>query len=116
MWSEWNAQYVKSDYPRLIVRFEDNLIHAERVMELISECVGKPMQNPFVYHLDASKGHGNSSDFLGALSKYGRGKGRYDGLLVTDQAYAKTALSPDLLETFHYPPIETSSNPFAAGE
>jgi len=65
MWSEWNTAFLDAEFPRLIVRFEDTLFHAEKVMQLVTECVsGKPMEHPYKYHLAAAKSHGNSADFV----------------------------------------------------
>jgi hypothetical protein len=102
MWSEWNSQWVYTDTPRLMVRFEDILFHAERVMELITNCIGQPLAHPYRYHLEASKGHGNSSDFATALAKYGRGEGRLQGFEENGKEYLRTALHPRLMHYFRY--------------
>jgi len=105
MWSEWYQAYLDSDFPRLIIRFEDTLFHAEKVMQLVTECLGQPLDVPFQYHLGASKTHGNSNGFKDALSIYGRAEGRYNGLTSEDNVYASTAINSSLLELFHYPSI-----------
>jgi hypothetical protein len=87
----------------LIIRFEDTLFHAEKVMDLITECLGKPLSHPYLYHLEASKEHGRPADFFSALAKYGRAEGRYDGLTPDEKKYVRTALNPTLMKTFQYP-------------
>jgi len=107
-WSEWNREFVDAKFPRLIIRFEDTLFHAEKVMELVVECVtGRPMEHPFRYHLAASKTHGNPADFVTALANYGTERGRYDGLAREDREYVREggALDPRLMEMFHYPQV-----------
>jgi hypothetical protein len=64
-WSDWNGWYVSNaTFPRLVVRFEDTLFNLEKVMKLISECVGIPMDGPFEYHLDKAKHNKQSADFV----------------------------------------------------
>lgn len=105
MWSVWNREYFDSSEPRLMIRFEDTLFHAEKVMEQITACVGQPLHGDFRYHLDAAKEHGNPADFVTALSKYGREQGRYGGLEPGDRVYANEALDQTLMATFHYPQV-----------
>ena len=105
MWSEWYREFYEADIPRLIIRYEDTLFHADRVMELITECIGRPLQEPFRYHMEASKMHGKPSDFTTALAKYGTKRGRYTGLLPEDRKYAQTALDSTLMKVFQYPQV-----------
>jgi len=108
MWSVWYREFASVKFPRLIIRFEDTLFHAEKVMQLVMECLGKPMEAPFRYHLAASKSHGHSADFVSALATYGRAEGRYTGLTNEDREYARTALDPVLLKMFLYPAMSTT--------
>jgi len=62
MWSDWYRSYIDAEFPRLIIRFEDTLFHAEKIMEIISKCVGAPMEIQYQYHTAKSK-KGPSSDF-----------------------------------------------------
>lgn len=102
MWSEWNQAYVELKFPHLMIRFEDTLFHAEKVMAVILECIGRPMKTEFKYHLERSKNLRSSADFVTALAKYGTAKGRDNGLAKEDRVYAQTALNPDLMRRFHY--------------
>jgi len=104
-WTEWYREFMDADFPRLIIRFEDTLFHAEQVMKAVMDCVGQPMERPFKYHLEKSKSSGKAADFAGALGKYGSEKGRYDGLAMEDKEYLRSALDATLMRTFHYPPI-----------
>jgi hypothetical protein len=104
-WSEWNRLHVDTFRPRLMIRFEDTLFHAEKVMERIGQCLGVPLLGPFQYKLDASKKHGESSNFFSALAKYGKADGRYTNFTSEERAYLQSALDPLLLELFHYPQI-----------
>ena len=101
-WTEWYQQYRKAIFPRLIVRFEDTLFHAETIMEKIGECVGRPIQKPYKYFLEAAKSHGDSIDLEAALFKYGTDRGRLSSLTCSDLEYAQKALDPELMRMFHY--------------
>ena len=110
MWSDYYGGYMRAGIPRLVIRFEDTLFHAEKVMDLVSECLGVPMKEPFRYQLDASKEHGNPADFATALAKYGRAEGRDGGMKELDKEYATVALSGDLMQKFYYPYITTTAH------
>jgi len=101
-WTEWYNMYRKADFPRLIVRFEDTLFHAETVMEKIGECVGHSMKKPHRYFLEAAKESGKSRDLVNALSKYGSSRGRLSGLARSDFDYAQKALDPEMMSILHY--------------
>lgn len=102
LWTKWNRQYLEADYPRLIIRFEDTLFHAEKVMKVVGECAGLPTAKPFRYRLAAGKDHGNSTDFVTAMAKYGTNQGRYAGLIPKDLKHARKTLDPELMSIFHY--------------
>lgn len=40
MWSTWYSEYHAANFPRLMVRFEDILLHPKEVVEQVRECVG----------------------------------------------------------------------------
>jgi hypothetical protein len=108
LWSTWNRLYYDYEYPRLIVRFEDMLFHAEAVMKQIFDCAGIPMQGPFLYQMESSKKDKKTADFITGLSKYGRRFGRYDSLFPRDIEYLREVLDPELLQAFHYPGLGPS--------
>lgn len=102
LWTAWYRSYLEADFPRLLIRFEDQLFHAEKVMQLISECSGLQLKQPFTHLLRMSKTHGSYSSFISALYKYGRVHGRQLGLWKTDLAHATQALDPQLMQIFQY--------------
>lgn len=102
VWNEWNQDYLEADFPRLMVRFEDQLFHGEKVMQLISNCSGIPLKQPFLYQWRKSKTHGDSSNFISALSKYGNVRARQLLLDAKDLEYAKSTLDPTLVQIFGY--------------
>jgi len=112
MWQDWHRQYLDAtDLPRLIVRFEDFLFHRERVLAQISECAtGKPWDgsnNKLKYRIASVKDHGDSSDLVSALIKYGSSRGRYAGMAEEDLRYAAQVLDPKLLQKLQYLEVPT---------
>jgi hypothetical protein len=114
LWSVWNRQYLEADYPRLMVRFEDYLFHTKKVIDEVMRCAGMNQLSPegeddgdrhhqFQYHVDPAKGHGRSNtDFVSAMAKYGRDRGRFRSLSKADLDYSRLALDLKLMEMFHY--------------
>lgn len=108
MWTEWHQQYYDADIPRLMVRFEDFLFHRERVLDKIAECAtGQAWDRPVKYRVASVKHHGDSSDLVSAVIRYGTSRGRYAGMAVEDLRFAKTALSPKLLKILNYLEVPT---------
>jgi hypothetical protein len=112
-WSEWILTYVGNDddslssastsSPRLLIRFEDMLFHAEYVMAQIIECAygsinstasssssWSSLLKPYDYKLTKAKTHGRSTDFIGAIMKYARqDTKRSGGMTPQDLAFAR---------------------------
>jgi hypothetical protein len=101
-WSEYYRQYLYATFPRVFVRFEDTIFHAEKVMETLSRCVGAERERPFQYYVERAKKFKQANDFVKALGKYGTAKDRYKGMTLDDLEYAKTALDPTLMQIFRY--------------
>ena len=110
--------YLDSDFPRLMVRFEDLLYHPEQVFDAIANCSGLLLTEQqqdgvvaairtrptFQYHSNAAKHHGTAShDMIQAMIKYGQERGRTKGFQAADLEFAKKhALDADLMKVFHY--------------
>jgi hypothetical protein len=113
--------------PRLMIRFEDLLFHAEEVVEQIRQCVGAswkirndtstdPASNgksPFRYGLAPAKTHPYFSSFkkhqsslVSAIIKYGQegsnGRRRVDNMTDADIAFAKRYIDNKILDVFNY--------------
>ena len=110
LWSEWNRLYFDADFPRLMIRFEDTLYHAEQVMHQIKQCIGMdvPSNQVFHYQVDKAKTGRLAVDFAVALTRYGTPQGRFKGLESADRIYLQTALDPILMNAFHYAPLPTT--------
>ena len=108
-WNSWYQDYIKADWPRLLVRFEDLVFHPRKVTQTVCECAGGEMNKvPFKYIVDSAKkgagAHGKErTSYVDALVKYGTEKGRYKGMDPADLAFARQHLDPELMKLFGYP-------------
>lgn len=101
LWTSYYRSYIAADFPRLVIRFEDLMFHAERVMEQVSQCIGSPMTKPYEYsHPDRSLL--DTGRYGRMLELYASEAGRYSHLTVEDLMYQKYALSPGLMDLLHY--------------
>lgn len=103
MWLKWYRLFLEAEFPRLIVRFEDTIFHAEKVMDQVTKCFNRPMQRPYQYLLERSKNR--SSEFSEVLGRYGSEAGRYDHLTHEDALYFTSIILPSMMEMFHYPRV-----------
>ncbi len=108
LWNEWYGEWRDVDFPRLMVRFEDLLFHAEETISKICTCQGGTMMKHFRYVEDSAKGqggpHAGSAGFLASLVTYGNKTLRMDGILTDarDLKYAREKLDKELMSTFGY--------------
>lgn len=58
LWNTWYNQWYNASFPRLIVRFEDLMLHAEETVSKVCECGGGTMQETFRYVEQSAKGQG----------------------------------------------------------
>jgi hypothetical protein len=111
MWNVWNKEWYNVSFPRLMVRFEDLLFHAENVVSQVCQCGGGTMARDFRYVEDSAKGdrgpHAGSAGFLASLVTYGNSTLRMKGILTdgADVEYTRGHLDKDLVEMFGYAPI-----------
>jgi len=102
LWSDWYRRYLVADYPRLIVRFEDMLLHGPEVMKIIANCTGAQVPEKFFHQTKSAKGHGSHTDFLKAIFKTANPDLRISQLTEADLDYAATHLDKDLMRIFQY--------------
>ena len=109
LWNTWYGDYYEiTDFPRLIIRFEDILFHFEKVMTQVCHCGGGTLKNyeqdGFVLQeKNAKAGHNNGSNGLvAAVLRYGHTDKRTEHFTEDDLAYAKKTLRKDLVELFGY--------------
>ncbi len=110
-WSIWYKQYLEADFPRLMIRFEDLLFHAEETITEVCECGGGTMNRVFRYVEDSAKGqkgpHAGSAGFLASLITYGNRTLRMNQTLTThaDVEYFRKNVDEDLMNIFSYSPL-----------
>ena len=108
MWNKFHSDYFNADFPRLMVRYEDLLLHTDEVLPQICECVGGTL-------LDSEKGvqlqahsskdpkiFGKTSGLISTLKKYGDHAKRTQHFSKGDMIFADQNLSKDLMDAFHY--------------
>jgi len=108
-WNDWYRDWMQiSSYPRIVIRYEDLVFHAEEVIGKVCECAGGEMRDgPFRHRDDSAKGEGGShkggSGFLKAVIKYGNETFR-DGVLsnTIDRSYFREHVDELLMTTFGY--------------
>jgi hypothetical protein len=102
LWSGWYNEYLATDYPILVVRFEDLVFRPVSVMEKVAECMGGTVNQPFNYKLATSKSHGSGTDFVKAVIKTGDAVGRTKNMTAADLEYARQHLDKGLMSRLHY--------------
>ena len=55
---QYNDLRDDTNYPRLIVRFEDMLLYAPYILQQIASCVGTTVPSNFKYQVGEAKSHG----------------------------------------------------------
>ena len=107
LWSDWYQYYFKATYPRLMVRFEDMILHAPTIMKIIADCAGTTVPDEFTFQAKSSKNHGSGANFLKVVEKTGDLALRVAKMSREDLVYAEKHLDPDLMRVFQYsyPPV-----------
>ncbi len=126
-WNEWNDAYVQAKtYPRIIVRYEDLLVHLHETVTKICECAGGKVTTDHIQHVKGAAkttGHTNQRGLASALIHYLHDESRTpmninmdatsaiaekkmdnEGFHMTfdDLEYAKRELDPQLMKAFGY--------------
>ena len=112
-WNRWYTEWYnnEADFPRLMVRFEDLLFHAEETITQICDCAGMTMRPRFRYVEDSAKGdfgpHAGSAGFLASVVTYGNSTKRMKDILTdeADYKFAKENLDQTLMKEFGYAPL-----------
>jgi len=111
LWNVWYNDWHDASFPRLMVRFEDLLFHAEETVSQVCACGGGTMRPIFRYEESSAKGqsgpHAGSAGFLASLVTYGNSTLRMEGILTDgrDVEYARQHLDKELMDIFGYAPI-----------
>jgi len=105
LWNDWYSDWLDAEFPRLVVRYEDLLFHAEAVVGQICTCGGGVLHGKFTYIEDSAKlgsVHKGSNGLVKALISYGNTTRRTDVFRAPDLRYASKTLRKDILHTFRY--------------
>uniref|UniRef100_A0A7S1FNH5 Sulfotransferase n=3 Tax=Corethron hystrix TaxID=216773 RepID=A0A7S1FNH5_9STRA len=107
VWNSYYLTYLKADFPRLIVRFEDVLLRPVEVIGKVCECAGgELLKGDFKYVSDSAKGttgaHKDASGLTEAIIRYTNSSKRIDDFQEEDLSYAIKNLDAGLIDTFHY--------------
>jgi len=134
LWSSFNEEYLYSEAPRLIIRAEDTFLYPKQLLEIISNCSGMPLKRDIISncsgmplkrdgeedsgfrYFGSNSTKGGTADWLQAMEKYGRKKGRFPGTITSEEkGYLQSALSPTLMKLLHYPQIPASGTAVGLG-
>ena len=107
LWNTWYGDWVDVEFPRLIVRFEDLLFHAETVVEQICECGGGKIRDKakFKYSVDSAKtgaAHKGANGLIKSITKYSDKEKRLKTFTEKDLSYALDTIRRDLMDMFRY--------------
>jgi hypothetical protein len=108
LWNEWYSVYVNSSFPLLLVRMEDLVFHAERILPKVCECAGFQYQGNFrPINEIQNKNHGieqnaTSQGLLRSILTYGNVTNRRAGYPLFQLEAARMVLSDHLMERFNY--------------
>ena len=118
MWNTYYKDYLNVTFPRLIVRYEDILIHADEIIPKICTCVGGKIHNNqrginLIKHSAKDQQiFGITGNLIEGLSRYGNVKLRTAHLSQGDMIYSKENIDNDLMTLFRYkqPTIENKQD------
>jgi hypothetical protein len=109
VWNTYYGDWLKADFPKVVIRFEDLLVHAETVVEKLCTCAGGTLKpGPFKYEKDSAKekqglkAHIGSNGLIQSIEKYGSKSYRVKMYTPQDLDFAKKELDKDLMEMFRY--------------
>ncbi len=120
LWNQWYTNYlnITSDFPRLMIRYEDILLYPTEVITAACQCGGGTVINTNdadnrISHFEQSAKpfhFKNGTGLVKAMARYLKEDNRTDTMTEDDLNYAKEAFSSELMDLFHYKhPISSSS-------
>ena len=107
-WNTWYGDFFDVEYPRVIIRFEDLLLHTEEVVTQVCHCFGGKRydENNFMYISDSAKGekgpHKGSGGLTEALLRYTNADNRVKAFTNDDLVFANGHLNRTMMEMLHY--------------
>jgi len=120
-WNTWYGEYFEAKIPRLIVRFEDLMLHAKSIITEICQCFGGRLKNETKFHYvtGSSKskelGHGNfTPGLMHALLLYTNSSNRIKLFTKDDLVFANEVLNKTMMGLLSYsiPSSDQLTNPW----
>jgi len=111
MWNKYYGQWMDDDsIPRLIVRLEDLLFHADHVVKDICQCAGWEVRENFQFiDLDTAGKDLDviDDDVISAMSRHGS-KNERDGVILyeNERIFVQNETRKDLMTNFRYPSFQ----------
>lgn len=106
LWNDYYGEWMKTEIPKLVVRFEDLLFHPEEVVTKVCECGrGKMRDGPFRFEVNSAKkgkAHEGSNGLVRSMVKYATASNRLKSLKPHDLEYAMEHIDKDLMQLYHY--------------
>lgn len=106
LWNDYYGAWMATKFPKLVVRFEDLLFHAEEIATKVCKCArGKMKDGPFRYVVDSAKkgkAHDGSNGLVKSLTKYAKESNRLKSITPQDMEFLQHNINTELMETFHY--------------
>ena len=109
LWNEYYRQYITTDLPRIIVRFEDLLFHPKKVIDAIKTCSAAKWKDnaKFFFVTDHSKWEhvrelGPQSNLVSAIIKHSNARRRVRNMTREDLEAAPAILDKNILRIFNY--------------
>jgi len=108
LWQSFYGDYLNADFPRLIVRYEDLLLHSTETVGKICQCVGGRLINendgvtPNRQSAKPARVFGKTSDLVQSILRYGSSKERLAHFSKGDLFFADENIKRDLMDLFQY--------------
>lgn len=108
LWNEWYTAYTVVDFPLLMVRMEDLVVHTKVTISSICECAGGRIRSdrPFTYIVESAKkdspGHDTSIGLAEAIIKYSQPLQVEAGFTHDDYEAAYETIGQQLMDAFGY--------------
>jgi len=110
LWNDYHRDYFEvTDYPRLIVRYEDFLTHPVEITTKVCECAGGVIKDPKNFNIKTESAKGNwgvhkgAQGLVSALKKYGNAEIRKSAFPDQNEVdFARENLDKELMEEFKY--------------
>merc|ERR1711957_391636 len=100
MYNQWYQEWEEVAFPRLIVRYEDLLLHPEEVVDKVCSCAGGSWKEKFT--LSSEKAKKNGDGLEGAQARYGNATKRTEGYTDADLKFAEKTIDQTMFNTYHY--------------